>query len=271
MKETMKHEHLLIWLTLIASTLHGRPSHAQATPGGTTPAGGTPGGGTSLQRPPELRRALRRRGCRRAADNQVLTRRTPRRAAPSTPLPMACPPAPSPTRTPICRRARSRATTRVAPPIASTCPRVEALRSCTAIRTARTLFRRRRAASRGARSSPVHVVRRGDTLWDICDRYSFPDGRALGATTRPKPTLIYPGDQIRMDRHAARRQPAGRGSARAPKPNARFVGRQPRVSPNTIFLRRSGVHDDTVKDIWGRLWAARTTSSFDEGDNSVLT
>jgi LysM domain len=107
-------------------------------------------------------------------------------------------------------------------------------------------------------SSPsVHVVRRGDTLWDICDHYfqnpwEWP--RIWGYNPElQNPHWIYPGDQIRMRPHAVAETTGNddKKLAASTPGSGGFVGRRPQASANTVFLRDQGYIDDDVKDVWG--------------------
>jgi hypothetical protein len=120
---------------------------------------------------------------------------------------------------------------------------------------------------------PVYVVRRGDTLWELCDRYfhnpwDWPRIWSYNPGLQ-NPHWIYPGDQIRMEPGApaqAAAQPTG-----GPRPTSRFVGRQQRIPPNTIFLRDQGYIEDTVKDIWGEVGGSPDDQLLlSEGDNSYI-
>src|SRR5262249_19779304 len=116
---------------------------------------------------------------------------------------------------------------------------------------------------------PVHVVKRGDTLWDLCDRYfrnpwDWPRIWSYNPELQ-NPHWIYPGDQIRMQANAPPVAPpetvgtapgpggGGGGRPQGPQGPGRFVGRQPRLPSNTVFLRDEGYIDDSVKDVWGEV------------------
>ncbi|HYP88902.1 MAG TPA: LysM domain-containing protein, partial [Polyangiaceae bacterium] len=103
----------------------------------------------------------------------------------------------------------------------------------------------------------IHVVRKGDTLWDLCDSYySNPWGWPKVWSYNPQivnPHWIYPGDQIRMrdpsDALAQRREALGDatagGGAKGGKRN-----------PSTVFMRDQGFLGDPQRDVWGEVAGA---------------
>jgi hypothetical protein len=97
----------------------------------------------------------------------------------------------------------------------------------------------------------IHVVRKGDTLWDLCGSYyANPWGWPKVWSYNPQivnPHWIYPGDQIRLrdanDPMAQRReQAAGSGG--------RLGGKVP---PHTVFMRDQGFLGDPKRDVWGEV------------------
>jgi hypothetical protein len=135
------------------------------------------------------------------------------------------------------------------------------------------------------RVPPVHIVKRGDTLWDLCDRYfqnpwDWPRIWSYNPELQ-NPHWIYPGDQIRMQGGGggALGGPGDQGGAggeptSGQKPGGgpgRFAGRQNRIQPNTIFLRDQGYIDDSVKDVWGEVGGSPDDQLLlSEGDNAYL-
>ncbi len=92
----------------------------------------------------------------------------------------------------------------------------------------------------------LHTVRRGDTLWDISQRYFsnaylWPRLWGLNAQIQ-NPHWIYPGDRVRL-------REAGTSS------RASFGGltRGATLAPRTVLLREHGWLDDPKKDTWGEL------------------
>jgi hypothetical protein len=108
---------------------------------------------------------------------------------------------------------------------------------------------------RGIDVPAIHVVRKGDTLWDLCGSYyANPWGWPKVWSYNPQivnPHWIYPGDQIRLrdanDPMTQRReQLAGAAAGSGMKLGAK-------VPPNTIFLRDHGFLGDPKRDVWGEL------------------
>jgi hypothetical protein len=130
---------------------------------------------------------------------------------------------------------------------------------------------------------PIHVVRRGDTLWELCDRYfrnpwDWPRIWSYNPELQ-NPHWIYPGDQIRMQANVPPGLPTEPGAgtgAGAPggRPSGgvtRFVGRRPSVPPTTVFLRDQGYIDDDVKDVWGEISGSPDDQLLlSDGDNAYL-
>jgi hypothetical protein len=120
----------------------------------------------------------------------------------------------------------------------------------------------------GLRPVPdVHVVQRGDTLWELCDRY-FRDPWAWPRIWSYNPALqnphwIYPGDQLNMVAVGAR--------GAQPAETSRFVGRGPGVPPNTVFLRDQGYIDDADRDTWGEIGGSPEDQLLlSDGDDAYL-
>jgi hypothetical protein len=103
----------------------------------------------------------------------------------------------------------------------------------------------------------IHVVRKGDTLWDLCDSYyQNPWGWPKVWSYNPQvvnPHWIYPGDQLRL------RDPNDRLGAAANVSGAGGPGRggvRGAVPPRTVFLRDQGFLGDPKRDVWGELVGA---------------
>jgi hypothetical protein len=102
----------------------------------------------------------------------------------------------------------------------------------------------------------VHVVRKGDTLWGICDEYfqnpyQWPRIWSYNPQLQ-NPHWIYPGDQIRLTLGGtaavpARSLPLGGGS---------LIDQRRMVAPDTVFLRDEGYVEDEKGDNWGEVSGA---------------
>ncbi|HEY2410537.1 MAG TPA: LysM peptidoglycan-binding domain-containing protein [Polyangiaceae bacterium] len=114
-----------------------------------------------------------------------------------------------------------------------------------------------------AEAPMVHVVRRGDTLWDLCDHYySNPWAWPKVWSYNPQilnPHWIYPGDQVRLrDPNAPLTQAVATGTialGNGQDPN-RLINRRPSVPKDTVFLRDQGFLGDEKRDVWGELIGA---------------
>ncbi len=115
-----------------------------------------------------------------------------------------------------------------------------------------------------------HTVRKGDTLWGICDfyfhnPYQWPRIWSYNPQIQ-NPHWIYPGDQVKLRGGAG-----GLGEAlQGPAPTAAGPGitdRRRQVPPDTVFLRSQGYIDDDSNN-WGVLNGAAEDklilSDFDE-------
>jgi len=102
----------------------------------------------------------------------------------------------------------------------------------------------------------VHVVRRGDTLWGICDQYfqnpyQWPRIWSFNPQLQ-NPHWIYPGDQIRLslgngNAPSSRSMPVGGGN---------LIEQRRLVAPDTVFLRDEGYVEDEKGDNWGEVSGA---------------
>lgn len=127
--------------------------------------------------------------------------------------------------------------------------------------------------SRGLRSDHVqgmptpdiHVVREGDTLWDLCDSYfdnpyQWPRIWSYNPQIQ-NPHWIYPGDQIRLRGSGMQVRPADTG-ARQGDGLGTFNDRRGRVPSDTIFLRDQGFVDDKSDARWGEISGAAVDKMF---------
>jgi hypothetical protein len=117
-----------------------------------------------------------------------------------------------------------------------------------------------------------HVVRRGDTLWEICNAelknpWLWPRVWSYNPHLQ-NPHWIYPGDQLRL-------APAGSAlqKTRALGDQAsgagRFINRRQLVPQDTVFLRDVGYIDDPDKDVWGQVIGARKEQQLLTDSNVV--
>jgi hypothetical protein len=103
--------------------------------------------------------------------------------------------------------------------------------------------------ARALRVPDYHVVRRGDTLWDLSDHYLrspwyWPKLWSYNPQVQ-NPHWIYPGDHLRMKRE-------GDLSARVSGAPG-MITRGGKVPAATVFLRDEGFIDNEKKDVWGRI------------------
>lgn len=126
----------------------------------------------------------------------------------------------------------------------------------------------------------IHVVRRGDTLWDLSDNYygnpwQWP--RIWGQNPQiTNPHWIYPGDQVRMLAPGESGEQSlytrlGRGG---PQSKTLFSGRGGLgrdETPKTVTLRDQGYLGDPQKDTWGEVaGAAEEQMLLAEGNTVYL-
>jgi hypothetical protein len=118
----------------------------------------------------------------------------------------------------------------------------------------------------------IHVVRKGDTLWDLCDSYyANPWGWPKVWSYNPQivnPHWIYPGDQIRL-RDA--NDPLGQRQAQLMgATGGSNLGKGARgLPPSTIFLRDQGFLGDPKRDVWGELVGAAEDQMLLSNGNHV--
>lgn len=101
----------------------------------------------------------------------------------------------------------------------------------------------------------THTVKRGDTLWEICDQYfqnpwMWPKIWSYNPEVQ-NPHWIYPGDQLRLRVGGGPNTDLNAGAVTLG--SGGFVNRRPVVPANTIFLRDRGYVDDDTKDTWGEV------------------
>jgi len=112
-----------------------------------------------------------------------------------------------------------------------------------------------------------HTVRRGDTLWDLCNRYydnpwAWPRVWSFNPQIQ-NPHWIYPGDRIRMRVGGAPSSQTVTGEA--------FIRRQAMVPQGTVFLRDQGYIADEAREVWGRVFGSpQDNMLLAEGDEVYL-
>ena len=132
-------------------------------------------------------------------------------------------------------------------------------------------------AEGGAETVPdIHLVRRGDTLWDLCNHYyqnpwAWPKVWSYNPQIA-NPHWIYPGDQVRLTSATggqalslAKRTSSTIGGAGA------LINRRPLVPRDTVFLRDQGYLGDPKRDVWGELIGSdEEQMMLAEGNHVVL-
>ncbi|NOU35050.1 MAG: LysM peptidoglycan-binding domain-containing protein [Polyangiaceae bacterium] len=109
----------------------------------------------------------------------------------------------------------------------------------------------------GSPNANAHLVRRGDTLWDICDfyfqnPYQWPRIWSYNPQIQ-NPHWIYPGDVVRL-KNGTDATPAARTGS--------LTDRRRQVSPSTVFLRNEGFIEDENDTVWGELDGSREDKTF---------
>lgn len=114
------------------------------------------------------------------------------------------------------------------------------------------------------RTPDVHTVRKGDTLWDVCDHYfqnpyQWPRVWSFNPQIQ-NPHWIYPGDAVRL-------RPNGQGFAAnaGTGQNAGgsgIIDKRRQVPLDTVFLRDQGFIDDQADENWGEINGAPEDKMF---------
>lgn len=124
----------------------------------------------------------------------------------------------------------------------------------------------------------IHLVQRGDTLWDLCNRYyQNPYAWPKVWSYNPQianPHWIYPGDQLRLTSAVAGGQKVLSLSARQSSTlgsGGPLLNRRAQVASGTVFLRDQGYIGDPKKDVWGELIGSdEEQMMLAEGNHVVL-
>jgi LysM domain-containing protein len=124
----------------------------------------------------------------------------------------------------------------------------------------------------------IHLVRRGDTLWDLCNRYyrnpwAWPKVWSYNPQVA-NPHWIYPGDQLRLTDATGG---GGRALSLAPRQTTTIgrggslANRPGQILTGTVFLRDQGYIGDPKRDVWGELVGSdEEQMMLAEGNHVVL-
>lgn len=112
----------------------------------------------------------------------------------------------------------------------------------------------------------LHTVRKGDTLWDICDSYfqnpyQWPRVWSYNPQLQ-NPHWIFPGDQIRLRGGSGVAIAETAQAARSSNDSGSLVDRRRQVPTDTVFLRDEGFIADTSDDNWGEIDGAPVDKMF---------
>ncbi len=129
----------------------------------------------------------------------------------------------------------------------------------------------RHVSSSGAAAPDTHVVRRGDTLWALCDHYfnnPYQWPRIWSYNPQIKnPNWIYPGDELRL--RVAGAAPEGKPSADS-KGGLSLIDRRRTVPHDSVFLRDQGwIQGDESDDVWGEVSGSASETMFLSDLNEV--
>jgi len=124
----------------------------------------------------------------------------------------------------------------------------------------------------------IHLVRRGDTLWDLCNRYyqnpwAWPKIWSYNPQV-VNPHWIYPGDQLRLTNATGDGRQA---LSLAPRQTTTIGGgsllnRRSQIVAGTVFLRDQGYIGDPKRDVWGELIGSdEEQMMLAEGNHVVLS
>jgi LysM domain len=130
----------------------------------------------------------------------------------------------------------------------------------------------------GGAAPETYVVKKGDTLWDICDGYfqnpyEWPRIWSYNPQLQ-NPHWIYPGDEIRLRALGISLNPSSIGNGdKSNSPGndqvSSLVDRRRQVPNNTIFLRDQGFVDDTQDQNWGEIIGSPVDKMFLSDFDSV--
>ncbi len=111
----------------------------------------------------------------------------------------------------------------------------------------------------------THLVRRGDTLWGLCDFYfqnPYQWPRLWSYNPQIKnPHWIYPGDAVNLKERVAATD-KGVGNPPVDPNKLSLVDRRRQVPSGTVFLRDEGWVRDESDDVWGNLTGSSEDKMF---------
>jgi len=127
----------------------------------------------------------------------------------------------------------------------------------------------------GGETPASHTVRRGETLWGMCDfyfrnPYEWPKLWSYNPQIK-NPNWIYPGDEIRLKPADENGKNEAGVAAPSPRDPAKMtlVDRRRRVPNDTVFLRDQGWVRDESDDVWGEVTGAAQETMFLSDLNQV--
>lgn len=111
----------------------------------------------------------------------------------------------------------------------------------------------------------THTVRRGDTLWGLCDFYfqnPYQWPRLWSYNPQLKnPHWIYPGDQVNL-KEGGGASDKGAGNLPVDPNKLSLTDRRRQVPNGTVFLRDQGWLRDDADDVWGNLTGSTEDKMF---------
>jgi hypothetical protein len=130
----------------------------------------------------------------------------------------------------------------------------------------------------------IHLVQRGDTLWDLCNRYyqnpwAWPKIWSYNPQIK-NPHWIYPGDQLRLTDATGTTESGGMKTlSLAPRQSSTLgaggnssLNRRSQITSGTIYLRDQGYIGDPKRDTWGELVGSdEEQMMLAEGNHVVLS
>jgi hypothetical protein len=119
-------------------------------------------------------------------------------------------------------------------------------------------------SSFGGEAPYSHIVRKGDTLWYICDYYfrnPYQWPRIWSYNPQIKnPHWIYPGDEVKL--HGTGEGPSPLATTPGLGGGGSLVDRRRQQPNGTVFLRDSGWVRDSQQDTWGTVSGASEDKMF---------